>query len=897
MREDCARNRRHALLITIVAGICTIFLSSCFTLTRPAVPRVRGTVLVEGLDGPVEIYRDSSGIPHIIASSDDDAFFAQGYVHAQDRFFQMHLWRLIGAGRLSELFGELLLESDIYLRTMGFREVTRREYETAPPLMKRALDAYAAGVNAYIADRTPKQLAAEFALLGLLGTEIEIDPWTPLDSLTWPKLMSYALGADAEMELLRLDIIRAVGIDMARDYFPLTPYDETPTVLDPDDFEVGPSASVPIDTFAGDLALFSNPEWVSAVAGFASGDVITEERARIADLWSGAFGEKGSNQWVISGRYTASGMPQYANDVHLEVQTPGLWYALSLHVTGADGWNCHGYSLTTVPGIVIGHNTHMVWGMSTARVDVQDLYVEQINPNNTNEYRVGDQWVPMEVHREVIRIADADPYFLEVRSTRNGPIVTDHGGYAPYSSFDVRPVEIFPTDMALTELSLRWTALDPMHTVQAVLLYDRARTIDEFREALSYFDVPSHNYIYADVEGNIAYFLPGKIPIRPNGYGTLPVPGWDDAYQWAGFVPYEQMPSTVNPERGYIISCNNAVSPPGYEVFSEHLHYFEPRAPRATELVQAAISDGAVGIADHEAIQQDTLNVTARSILPMVLAVDEQTIRENVALESRLLTPGVDTDEEEAELAELTDKRVDGALAASRILEEWDMRMETDSIAPTVFSRFAVELFTRIFTDQIPPEVWEGPWRAAYGPHLLARLNLLVDEPDNIWWDDTRTPEVRETRDDIMARALSAAYETLIEEYGENTARWEWGRVHTVSFMNETLGRSGVGFVERMFNRGPVAVAGGLSVLFRNEFDVLEPFSVHHTASLRMIADLSDWSATEYIHYTGQSGHPASRHYDDLIDDWATGQYRTHPWTLEEIRAQARDVMTLEPAQ
>lgn len=886
---------RHASLAPVLVLASVVLLGGCFTLTRPALPQVRGSIAVEGLNDRVEIYRDAAGVAHIIATNDADVFFGQGYVHAQERFYQMEFWRRVGAGRLSELFGDQVLATDIYLRTMGFRHVAQKEYDAAPALQRTALDSYAAGVNAYIAERKPRKLAAEFAFLGLQGVKPEIEPWTPLDSLTWPMVMSQDMAGDFAQELLRLDVVRAVGIDMARDFFAPFRYGEMPTVIHANDLGLDIGRRTAARGPQDDLNRLADSLWFDAVAGLELESRVIQGRQLLADLAFGGSIETGSNQWVVSGDFTESGFPHLANDPHLGIQMPSIWYKVSLHVTGSDGWKCHGYSFAGLPGIIIGHNDHIIWGMATAEPDVQDLYVEQINPRNRDEYLVDNRWVPMEIRHEVIRIKGSDPHFLRVRSTRNGPIVTDHGGAVPYASYDVRPVEIFPTDLILTELSLRWTALEPGSTHYAVLLYNRARTFEQFREALSYFDTPSHNYLYADIHGNIGYVHPGRIPIRGRGAGSLPAPGWDDGYQWRGYIDYDELPWLLNPERGYIISANNPVSPDGSLPFSEHLYNPGFRATRAEKLLTAAIAEGPVTPEHHIAMQLDTRNEFAARILPYVMAVGETTIRRAVAVETELVSVPPRTAEKRADLQEAIEQRIAGALAARQMISEWDLMMETDSVGATVFAQFYVELCRKTFADQLPPHVWNGPWNTTYGYRMQNSLWLLAGDPENEWWDDVRTPDLRETRDDILARALASAYEQLTEQLGKRTDRWTWGRAHSATFQNATLGRSGVGFVERIFNRGPVAVAGGLDVLRRSDFRVNEPFVVHHIASLRMVADTADWSSALYVHGPGQSGHPASRHYADMMRPWAEGAYRAHPWTHEEIRDQSRRRLVLEP--
>ncbi|MEE8440609.1 MAG: penicillin acylase family protein, partial [Spirochaetia bacterium] len=629
---------RAVLLVAVLA------LVSCVPFAGRPMPDIRGRETVSpGPTGPVEIVRDKNGIAHITAATRNDAYFGQGYAHAQDRFFQMEFWRRIGQGRLSELFGESVLPSDIYLRTMGFSRIARAEYDAAPVWIREALESYAAGVNAYVADKKPGQLSFEFSLLKVQGVEIEIDPWKPEHSLAWVKVMAQDLGSDLTEELLRLDVIRSVGIEMAKDYFSPYRYDEFPTVLLDEELPVRSSETTASDWLSPALAGLG----ISMIPQNISSAVIAgRNQARSLGLGYGLG--NGSNSWVVSGAHTESGMPILSNDPHLGIQMPSIWYEVSLHYTEPDGHEVeiHGVSFAGVPGVVVGHNSDIAWGLAVGYADEQDLYIERINPNNPDQYLVGDTWRDMEIRVERIDVSKRDePVFVTVRSTRNGPIVTDHGGYAPYGGFLIEPIQLFPTDMQLSALSLKWTALEPGTTFQSVLQINEAQNFDEFRDGLGLWSGPSLGLVYADVEGNIGYQLPGPIPIRGAGTGALPAPGWDDDYQWQGFIPFDEMPWVENPERGFVVAANN---PATSLVYPHTLGYtLVPgyRALRITDLLTALIAEGGLTSEDMAEIQLDTYNLSASEILQAVGEVPIGSIEELLTPEFVLLSEPPEDDE------------------------------------------------------------------------------------------------------------------------------------------------------------------------------------------------------------------------------------------------------------
>ena len=793
------------LLVIVAAG-------GGYFVTRRSFPATNGTIKAAGLQSQVEVYRDSWGVPHIYASNPHDLFFAQGYVHAQDRFWQMEFWRRIGSGRLAEILGESALENDRFIRTVGWRRTAAQELEQLDDQMRAVLEAYAEGVNAYISTHRGR-LGLEFTILGLTGVKFDPEPWTPLNTLTWAKVMAWDLGGNRGDELLRAHVAARLGASAIGAVAP--PYPDDHPVIVPHPLTGATLKAVPESAF--DFYVLGKKE-----EGI------------------------GSNSWVIAGNRTETGMPLLANDPHLGIQMPSIWYEIGLHCdpVGLDcPYNVVGASFASTPGVIIGHNDHIAWGVTNLGPDVQDLFIERVNPENPNQYEYQGQWLDMEVIREEIRVAgEEEPVVVNVRLTHHGPIINDVvGGPEEDWTFGWQP------------LALSWTALQPGTLMRSVLLLDKAANWDEFREALSYWDAPSQNFVYADVEGNIGYQAPGRIPIRASGDGSMPVPGWTGEYEWVDYVPFDELPRAFNPPEGYIVTANNAVVGPDFPYFISMDWAPGYRARRIVELIEA---DPSLSLADIQAIQGDNSPVYAQDVLPYLLILSSDAPRLVEALE---------------------------------LLRNWDGRAVRDSAGAALFEAFRLHLIDLTFGD----ELGERLLRRARSTAGVALIGLLADEASP-WFDDVTTPQV-ETRDDILLQALEEAVEELTETLGRNMARWRWGDIHTATFENQSLGQSGIGLVEALFNRGPVAVDGSSATVNATGYSLNNPYTVTSVPSYRQIVDLADLTRSVSMHTTGQSGHPYHRHYDDMIDPWRNIEYHPMLWEQTNVHADAEDVLVLEP--
>jgi penicillin G amidase len=848
------------ILVINIIGATTAF----FIVTRRAHPKTRGEVTVSGLDAPVEVLRDENGVPHIYAETTRDMYFAQGYVHAQDRFWQMEFWRRIGAGRLSELLGEATLSTDVFLRTMGFTELAREEYESMAAGPRAALDDYARGVNAYIGDRKPGRLSLEHGLLALQGVAVEIEPWKPEHTLTWLKIMSYDLGQNLRTELDTLRLVRAVGTELAAEYFPAY-QEDMPYIVNEAELErhLGEELAGAPGTAA---------EWSLADAPDAEG-LFVGSGMLPQGLAFGRGPGLGSNSWVIGGSRTADGMPILANDPHLGIQMPSIWYQVGLH-SAEEELDVAGFSFAGAPGVIVGNNSRIGWGVTNLAPDVQDVYIEQINPGNPTEYRVGETWREMDVRIERIAVAGREePHVIRVRETRNGPVITDLASNAQFRGFGVETPAVREDVPAvrserfgLSELSLRWTALEPNRTFESVYRLNRAGNFEEFRDAVSLFDVPAQNFVYADVDGNIGYQAPGRIPIRRRGTGRLPAPGWDDAYQWEGYIPFEELPYLYNPEKDYIVTANNAVVPDGYAhlINTEFNHGY--RARRIVDLIEGA--DTRIDVAAVEAMHADSFSILFEEIRPFITNLEGQ---------------------EDAESTESPRGDVSEALD---VLRAWDGRMARDSAGAAVFAMFFQHLLENLFLDQIPGELWESSSRLGEGSRVQSTVELLLSRPRSGWWDDIRTSDIRETREDILRRALEGALAEGRRTFDAPVSEWQWGEIHTAEFRNQSLGESGIGIIERIFNRGPIPLAGGMEQVLSSDWDVREPYDVSILSSMRLILKFSDLDVSQTVQTTGQSGHPFHRHYDSMMDQWADVDYNPQYFSRDAL--EAADVRRLE---
>ncbi len=825
------------LIFVIVAGA----LFTRYSVSR-AFPQTEGTIEVPGLDSEVEVIRDSMGIPHIYADTPHDLFVAQGYVHAQDRFFQMDFWRHISYGRLSEMFGDSQVETDTFIRTLGWGHLADRQYEMETQETKAIIDAYALGVNAYLETQSPSDLSFEYSIIELLNHGYTPEPWTGAQSLAWGKVMAWDLGGNLEAEIGRSLALGVLPPERVAQLYPPYPGDRHPYIIPKDgSAEAGTPVSLRASVDARD-ALGSAATAVAALNRLTGGG----EETGI-----------GSNSWVLSGEHTPTGMPYLMNDPHLSAQMPSIWYQVGLHcraVTDSCPYDVAGFSFAGVPGVIIGHNADIAWGFTNAGPDVQDLYIERVNPDNPNQYEVNGEWVDMGIRTETIVVAGGDNQEVTVRSTRHGPIIS--GVYEPLDEFDTSGIDV-PPEYAI---ALKWTGLDDdlPSVSRAVLGINQASNFEEFREAALLFAVPSQNMIYADTEGNIGYVVPGNIPIRSSGDGTLPVPGWSDDNEWTGFIPYDEMPWVLNPDSGYFVTANNAVISDEYPYLITKDWDYGHRASRIVSLVTANFG---IPLDDHRRIQFDGSDLNAARILPYLMPA--------------ISSSGVALDET-------------GHVAISH-LETWDLQNSANSAGAATWNATWKHLLEVMFHDELPEPIWpEGDSR------WFEVVGTMLSNPNDPFWDDITTART-ETRDDMLVAAFVAAVGELTDTLGSDASTWTWGAIHEMTFINQSLGESGIPIIEDRFNRGPFPAGGSKGVVNAVGWTATEGFQVDWLPSMRMLVDLDDLSNSLAIHTTGQSGHVDDEHYDDMIPLWLNGDNLPFLWERADVRADTQATLYLTP--
>ncbi|ANJ28791.1 penicillin amidase [Agromyces aureus] len=840
------------LLLVLVAGGV-----GWWTVQR-SFPTTSGRIDAPGLVAPVSVYRDDAGIPQIVAESDHDLFYAQGFVHAQDRFWEMDFRRHVTAGRLAELFGATQVGTDAFIRTLNWRGVAEAEYALLDEASRAYYEAYAEGVNAYLAERSGSELSLEYAVLGLQNPGYSPEPWTPVDSIAWLKAMAWDLRSNLGDEIDRALLATALPPAEVARLHPGFDWSTAPTIVD------GlPAAAATAST--GTPTPLANADTATDAAGgplaaSATGAVTTDYVAALTSLRATLDGipallgpegnDIGSNSWVVSGALTESGKPLLANDPHLGPALPSIWAQMGLHcaaLTETCTFDTAGYTFAGLPGVIIGHNERIAWGFTNLGPDVADLYLERVTGDT---YELDGVQLPLQVREETIEVAGGSPVTVTVRSTGRGPIVTD------LDSDFAAVAEGYPAASGAPEgeyqLSLQWTALTPGTTAQSIFALDRARDWNEFRAAAALFDVPSQNLIYADVDGNIGYQAPGAVPIRTSGDGTVPQPGWTTAVGWAGEVAFDDLPSVFNPPRGYLVTANNAVANGGPFLTADWDYGY--RATAIERLLKERIDAGEkLTSDDFTRIQLDTSDANAAAFLPVI--------------------------------AEL-DLSGDAARGAD-LLADWDGRADESSPQAAYFAVFWRTLLADMF-DSLPEQT-----RPTGGDRWYTVVGTLLGEPDAAWWTNERLGVAG--RDAMIADALDEAWGEATSRMGGNADTWRWGRLHTLTLTNPSFGTSGIAPIEWLFNRGPYEVGGGSSIVNATGWDATQGYGVDWVPSMRMVVDLSDFDASTWVNLTGASGHAFHPNYVDQAPLWQRGETRDWPFSLDAVREAATDTLDLRP--
>ncbi|MGA5416456.1 penicillin acylase family protein [Streptomyces pseudogriseolus] len=907
------RKGRLLVLVLVLALIGGVAYGAYWSVStvRASFPQTKGSITLEGLSGPVDVRRDGYGIPQIYASSDEDLFMAQGYVQAQDRFYEMDVRRHMTSGRLSEMFGAGQVDNDAFLRTLGWDRIAKQEYEEKlSPATKKYLQAYAKGVNAYLEGKEGKDISLEYAALSF-ENDYKPGAWTPVDSVAWLKAMAWDLRGNMQDEIDRALLTSRLGPKQIADLYPSYPYDRNKPVVQEGGYDEN-SGTFEAEGGSGDgegdgdgSGDGAGSELGGGTGAGAEGDAagfesqLTGLQRVLEDLPTavGVNGDGiGSNSWVVSGEHTVSGKPLLANDPHLSASLPSVWYQMGLHcrsVSDACRYDVTGYTFAGMPGVIIGHNQDIAWGLTNSGVDVTDLYLEKITGDG---YQYGDKVVPFKTREETIKVAGGASRKIVIRETDNGPLLSDRSDDLVKTGKKAAVDSAAPDRGDGYAVALRWTALDPGRTMDAVFAINRAKDWDDFREASELFEVPSQNLVYADTDGHIGYTLPGKIPTRAEKHdGSVPAPGWDPDYEWTGWVDQDELPYEFDPERGYIVTANQAVVDEDYPYTLTTDWGYGARSQRINDLIQSKIKDGGkISTDDMRQMQLDNSSAVAKLLVPELLKIDvgDAHVRE-----------------------------------AQKLLEGWDYTQDADSAAAAYFNAVWRNILKLSFGHKLPKEVrvkgqclWVEPanttgpadeagkvrecgQRSASqaqpdgGDRWFEVVRRLMADEDSEWWTTPKrgTRPAAENRDQLFKRALIDARWELTAKLGKDIDTWSWGRLHRLFLDNQTLGTDGPGFVKFVLNRGPWKLGGGEATVNATGWNAAGGYGVVWVPSMRMVVNLDDLDKSRWINLTGASGHAYNAHYVDQTEKWAEGELLEWAYSEKAVEDSTTDTLVLKP--
>ena len=857
------------------------------------------TVYSSHLTDRVEILRDRWGIPHVFAENEDDLYFATGFIHAHDRYFQMDLLRRMARGRLAELLGNLpiddefgvgiktILDQDRFQRILGFDYFSRLVYAAMDDESRRFMEKYTEGINAYV-ERLEGNVPVEYRLI-----DSEVELWDPVDTIAIARFLAWGLSGNAIQELIRYEVVNHHGEEWGRKLFSSEP-DPGPYIIPRsvrDYRKMIPSVQVNDHLARRELphpavddrmptAIQRPDEELRSTCRKRPGDTGTCDRTQpreervalegavsrasfcdvigmlLSDVAGKVLNPAASNNWVVGGSMTRSGMPILANDPHLPHMTPSIFYLI--HLSGA-GYDVIGSSLPGLPAVLMGHNRHLAWGITNNFGDIQDVFVERPDPEDPERYIFRGESVPFLTRTETIvsrKRFDADTIRVQARMTRHGTIVNDalpclDEGIPPlalrWSTFDISEdpedfvrVIYAPNPAAkIREIREREDVI-LRNEIDAFRMLAMGKDISDFRRAMAMIGSPVENFVAADDRGNIAYASSGLVPIRAGGDGNVPARGWDGTGEWIAFIPPDEMPQVYNPARDYMISANNKVVPAGdYPYQYSNAYMTSYRAWRIEDLLLDACAAGnGLTAADMLRIQLDDYMIQAEYAVPLFVdAFRASTLRED------------------GELAEAVER-----------LESWDYRTDRESTAASIFHVAYYHAFRRILEDDLGPELLY-----IYGHSVTEVLpfDKLFRNQDPDIYDDLRTPE-RETPVQILALSLRDAVRELRDRYGKNMDDWGWGKLHMVRF-DHPLGM--VPIVSDIFNIEPAPHLGSRGTVWASFFTLGDDsYGTFAGPIYRHVIDMGDVIGSRIVLDTGQSGHPGDPHYDDLNRLWREGE-------------------------
>jgi penicillin G amidase len=790
---------RSLIGIVLLLILTAVF---AFAYLRTSLPQTTGTVQLHGLSQKVDILRDAHGVPHIFAKTEGDALFALGYVHAQDRLWQMEVNRRIGGGELAEIFGRDLLETDTFLRTIGLRKAAQSAYDSYDEDTKTKLQSYASGVNAFLHNRKGA-LPPEFALVRVTPRD-----WTPVDSLVWNKVMAMDMGYMWKREMTRLNLLKHLTQSQVNELIPVYPGDRYPDTVALKDLYKD------LPTKLTQQALLQLPK-----------------------------GTPGSNNWVVSGRRSVTGKPLLANDPHITMASPGVWYLAHLNVAGH---NRVGVTFPGMPIVVLGRTDRVAWGFTNTEPDVHDLVLEQVKNRYWGEYLTPTGTDRFKVRQEKIKVRGSAPVTITIRESRNGPIISD--------AFPKLKEALLPKFV----LALKWVALKQSdHTMRAGLRLPKAESVASTIEILRDFEAPQNNVVIADVDGSIGYVAAGTVPTRRADHptaGMWPTPGWMVQSEWTGFVPYEDMPRIIDPDQGWIGTANHKIDAPAGKTPLTN-DWEDPY--RYNRLAQLIVATPKHDIASFAAMQGDDMDLAMRDTVKLLTGLNGYASNQQTIV---------------AQMA------------------KWDGMMRGDRAEPLIAVAWVRQFEKQLIADDLGSDFDDYDRRR---PAFV--LNVLRDpELGGRWCDRVTTPGTKESCQLIAEDALKIALAEISHRYSTDQSKWRWDVAHVV--VHEHKPFSKIPLLAKYFEQR-TPFGGGADALHNAHPDYKRknPYEATLSQSYRGIFDLSDLDNSRYVIPTGQSGNPLSKHFSDMQPLWRDMKYITIATDRKVIEKAGADQMTLQP--
>lgn len=822
--------RRALITVGIIAVILVAVVGvGGYILVQRSLPQVTGTINVGGLHNQVTVMRDQWGVPHITGADLHDVAFAQGYVTAQDRLFQMEFNRRVAQGRLAELFGagddNSLVEADTFLRTLDLYSAGRSELGALDQGTLTMLDSYADGVNAFL-DTHADSLPLEFTLLG-----VKPERWTAVDSLAYGRVVALSLDDSWYTKLARAMVEQKVGAVAAFSLFPPYP-NANPTLFDP----TGQAAALTPQVIGTSAKALPEQGGVTTQIATIQDSAVLRGAAVVHSLLGNISDSLGSNDWVVDGTHTATGKPLLANDPHLGINMPSIWYQVALSGGGLDDI---GFSFPGVPGIVIGHNEYIAWGVTNVGADNTDLYQETLDPaGHPGMYEYQGTWQPLKITTTTIRVKGGNPVQITVRATRHGPLLND-----ALSDLKKQP-----------PLALKWTALQPGYSFRGFFELNFATGWQDFLQALGDISI-SQNFVYADVFGNIGYRMSGVLPIRPAQNGLLPVDGSTAEFEWQGYVPQVQMPTLYNPPTHIIATANQQIVPPNYPVYVTSSWDQGYRARRIVDLLTATSQ---LTVQDFTRIQNDVFSIPASQLTRLFITAGQ--------------AAGGDAE------------------TAANLLGGWDYNVTRDSVPAAIFEATAGTLMREIVEPKLGKEVYSYYQSNYSSSGKYSAIIGLLNQPNAPFLADSTA------RDAAIAKALSDTVHQLRTQFGADSSKWRWGALHQAYFEHPFASQPVIG---HFFDVAPVERPGDgatVNVGGSGDFTADPPdYGQHDVPSMRQIIDLSDFDKSLWVNTTGESGQPFSSHYSDLVPLWDSGQYQSMAFSVRAVAQSGKQLLFLKP--